>query len=134
MMCNGYIFRLYADFVLSKQFTVIESFSIGVVVSYSNQVAVLQALIITLFTFLGLTLFTFQSKWDFSKMGPWLFGGLLFLVGAGFVQMFLPFQHGMDMVMAAGGCIIFSGYIVYDTHMILKRLSPEEWVLAVLSL
>jgi FtsH-binding integral membrane protein len=103
-------------------------------VSYSNQVAVLQALIITLFTFLGLTLFTFQSKYDFSKMGPYLFGGLLFLVGAGFVQMFIPFQHGLDMAMAAGGCVIFSLYIVYDTHMIQKRLSPEEWVLAVLSL
>jgi FtsH-binding integral membrane protein len=106
----------------------------GLIVSYVDQTAVLQALVITLFTFLGLTLFTFQSKYDFSKMGPWLFGGLLFIVGAGFVQVFLPFNHVTDMAMAAGGCVIFSGYIVYDTHLILKRLSPEEWVLAVLSL
>lgn len=106
----------------------------GLIVSYVDQTTVLQALVITLFTFLGLTIFTFQSKADFSKMGPWLFGGLLFIVGAGFVQVFLPFNHAVDMAMAAGGCVIFSGYIVYDTHMILKRLSPEEWVLAVLSL
>lgn len=116
------------------QFTVFESFSLGLIVSYTSQVVVLQALVITVFTFLGLTLFTFQSKYDFSKMGPWLFGGLLFLVGAGFVQIFLPFSHVVDLAFAAGGCLIFSGYILYDTHMILKRLSPEEWVFAVLSL
>ncbi|PWN31258.1 glutamate binding protein [Meira miltonrushii] len=122
------------NFVLLGLFTTFEAFSLGLIVSYVSQTVVLQALIITLFTFLGLTLFTFQSRYDFSKMGPWLFGGLLFLVGAGFVQIFLPFSQAIDIAFAAGGCLIFSGYIIYDTHMILKRLSPEEWVLAVVSL
>lgn len=80
--------------------------------SYVSETIVLQALIITVFTFLGLTLFTVQSRYDFSKMGPWLFGGLLFLVGAGFVQIFIPFSHALDLAYAAGGCIIFSGYSV----------------------
>lgn len=122
------------NFVLLGLFTTFEAFSLGLIVSYVSQKVVLQALIITLFTFLGLTLFTFQSRYDFSKMGPWLFGGLLFLVGAGFVQIFLPFSRVVDVAFAAGGCLLFSAYIVYDTHMILKRLSPEEWVMAVLSL
>lgn len=62
------------------QFTVFESFSLGLIVSYTSQVVVLQALVITVFTFSGLTLFTFQSKYDFSKMGPWLFGGFCSLL------------------------------------------------------
>ena len=33
--------------------------------------------LITLGVFIGLTLFTYQSKYDFSGMGPWLFGGLV---------------------------------------------------------
>lgn len=67
-------------------------------------------------------------------MGPFLFAGLMTLVGAGFIQMFLPFSQTMDLVFAGAGCVIFSGYIVYDTHMIQKRLSPDEWILATVSL
>jgi len=40
----------------------------------------------------------------------------------------------MDLVFALVGCLLFSGYIVYDTYLINKRLSPDEWVLASLSL
>ncbi len=34
---------------------------------------------ITLGVFIGLTLFTYQSKYDFSGLGPWLFGALIAL-------------------------------------------------------
>jgi protein lifeguard len=56
-----------------------EAFTLGIVVSFYNNQVVLQALLITLGVFLGLTLFTLQSKYDFSGMGPWLFGGLIAL-------------------------------------------------------
>ncbi|CAD6972005.1 unnamed protein product [Tilletia controversa] len=114
--------------------TVLEALSLGAVVSYVDQVVVLQAMIITCFAFVGLTLITLQSRWDFESMGSWLFGGLLILVGAGFVQIFLPFSRTLDLVMAGAGTVLFSLYIVYDTSVILKRLSPEDWVLANLSL
>ena len=122
------------NLILLGLFTALEAVSLGAVVSYVNQTVVLQALIITLFVFAGLTLFTFQSNYDFSGMGSWLFSGLLLLVGAGFVQIFIPFSRTLDLVMAGAGCLIFSGYIVFDTYMITRRLSPDEWVLAVVSL
>lgn len=56
------------------------------------------------------------------------------LVGAGFIQMFLPFSQVTDLVFAGLGCIVFCGYIIYDTNMIQKRLSPDEWVMATISL
>lgn len=40
----------------------------------------------------------------------------------------------MDIVFACGGCLIFSGYVVYDTYMITKRLSPDEYIMAAISL
>ncbi|CAO1613953.1 unnamed protein product [Parajaminaea phylloscopi] len=119
---------------LLSLFTLFEAVSLGAVVSYVNQAVVLQALVITLFVFAGLTLFTFQTKYDFSGMGSWLFSGLLLLVGLGFVQIFIPFSQTFDLVLAGAGCLIFSAYIVYDTYMITRRLSPDEWVLAVISL
>ncbi|CAO1616908.1 unnamed protein product [Sympodiomycopsis kandeliae] len=115
-------------------FTLLESLALGSVVTYVDQLVVLQALTLTTFVFLGLTIFTFQSKYDFSSLGNWLFGGLLLLVGVGFVQLFLPFNQMFDMITAAFGVVIFSGYIIFDTWLITKKLSPDEWVLAVVSL
>lgn len=39
-----------------------------------------------------------------------------------------------DLVYSGFGVLLFSGYILYDTSMIMKRLSPDEWVMAVVSL
>lgn len=52
----------------------------------------------------------------------------------GLVNMFIPFGRTMDLIYALGGCLIFSGYIVYDTYMITKRLSPDEFILGSVSL
>lgn len=40
----------------------------------------------------------------------------------------------MDMIYAGGGCVLFSGYVVFDTYMITKRLSPDEYIMAAISL
>lgn len=122
------------NLILLGLFTFMESLSVGVIVSYVDQKVVLQALIITLFTFAGLTLFTLWSDWDFGKMGPYLFGGLMLLVGAGFIQMFLPYSRSTDLIFAIGGTLIFSLYIVYDVWLITKRLHPDEWIMANISL
>jgi FtsH-binding integral membrane protein len=55
-------------------------------------------------------------------------------VMTGFVAMFLPFSRTMDLVFAIGGCLLFSGYIVYDTYMISNRLSPDEFIIGAISL
>ena len=52
----------------------------------------------------------------------------------GIVNVFIPFGRTMDLIYAIGGCLIFSGYIVYDTFIITKRLSPDEFILGSISL
>jgi hypothetical protein len=52
----------------------------------------------------------------------------------GLVGIVFPFGRTMDIVFAIGGCLIFSGYIVYDTYMINKRLSPDEYIMGAISL
>lgn len=115
-------------------FTTFEAVSLGALVSFLDQVVVLKAVIITTFVFLGLTLFTLQSQYDFSSLQTWLFWGLLVLLGTGFVQMFFPYSHMFELVYSVAGCVIFSGYVMYDTWMIQRRLSPDDWVLANVSL
>ncbi|KAG7098371.1 hypothetical protein E1B28_000329 [Marasmius oreades] len=122
------------NFVLLSTFTLLESFTLGVVVAFYDNLIVLEALIITTGVFLGLTVFTFQSKYDFDGLGPWLFAGLITLVMGGLVSMFFPMNSTMDLIFAIGGCLIFSGYIIYDTHLINSRLSPDEFIMGSISL
>jgi hypothetical protein len=122
------------NFVLLSTFTLMEAFTLGIVVAFFKNAIVLQALLITLGVFIGLTLFTLQSKYDFSGMGPFLFAGLIALCMTGLVGVFVPFGRTMDLIFAIGGCFLFSGYIVYDTYMINKRLSPDEYIMGAISL
>jgi protein lifeguard len=50
------------NFGLLALFTLMESFTLGIVTAFYDDVIVLQALLITTGVFLGLTLFTLQSK------------------------------------------------------------------------
>ncbi|KAH9485539.1 Bax inhibitor 1 [Psilocybe cubensis] len=122
------------NLVLLSTFTLLEASTLGVAISFYQTTLVLQALLITTGVFLGLSLFTLQSKYEFDGMGPFLFGGLMALCMTGLVGIFIPFSRTMDLVMAIGGCLIFSGYIVYDTYIINKRLSPDEYIMGSISL
>jgi len=122
------------NFVLLSTFTAFEAFTLGILTASIDNVIVLQALLITLGVFLALTLFTFQSSFDFSSLGPWLFGALIALAMVGLVNVFIPFGKTMDIIFALGGCLIFSGYILFDTYMITKRMSPDEFILGAISL
>ncbi|OAD68752.1 hypothetical protein PHYBLDRAFT_173167 [Phycomyces blakesleeanus NRRL 1555(-)] len=122
------------NYVLLGIFTLLESQLVGTVVTFYDQTIVLQALVITAGVFFGLTIFTLQSKWDFSGMGPILYAGIWVLLLAGIVQIFIPFSKGIELAMAIGGVVIFSGYIIFDTFLIFNRYSPEDYIMASTSL
>ncbi len=52
----------------------------------------------------------------------------------GFVGIFIPFGRTMDLIYAIFGCLLFSGYVVYDTYMINAKLSPDEYIMGSISL
>ncbi|KAJ2157023.1 hypothetical protein GGF46_004785 [Coemansia sp. RSA 552] len=122
------------NIVLLSVFTLLEGYTLGAVTAFYPTPVVLQALVITLGLFVALTLFTMQSSYDFSRMGPILFFMLWAVILVGFVQIFLPFNRTFDLVVAAVSALVFCGYIMYDTHMIMNRMSPDDYVLASVSL
>ncbi|KAI8094834.1 inhibitor of apoptosis-promoting Bax1-domain-containing protein [Gilbertella persicaria] len=115
-------------------FTLLEAHLVGAIVTFYDQQIVLKALLITLGVFVGLTLFTLQSKWDFSGLAPFLMGGIWVLIIAGLIQMFFPFSKEIELALAVGGVVIFSGYILFDTYLIFNKYSPEDYILASVSL
>lgn len=120
---------------LLAAFTFVEAFMVGTVTTaYAEENAkiVLEAVFLTGAIFIGLTVFTFQSKIDFSFLGAFLSMGLGALILWGFFAMI--FGVGTGYVYALLGCIIFSGYILFDTWLIMDKLNPHEYVLAAIML
>lgn len=59
---------------------------------------------------------------------------LFVAVMTGLVGIIIPFSKTMDLIYAIGGCLLFSGYIVYDTFLINAKLSPDEFIMGAISL
>nr|XP_023024494.1 protein lifeguard 4-like [Leptinotarsa decemlineata] len=122
-----------ANFILLTAFTVVQAYTIGVIVTFYSQAVVLQALLLTLVVLGGLTLYTFQTKRDFSAMHSGLFAGLIILIIGGSMQAFLQ-SSILEIAISLGGALVFCLFIIFDTQMIMKTLSPEEYILATINL
>ncbi|XP_036156219.1 protein lifeguard 4 isoform X1 [Myotis myotis] len=126
-------------------FTLLEALSVACVgpleelmtcfepVTFYDVYIILQAFVLTTAVFLGLTMYTLQSKKDFSKFGAGLFAVLWILCLSGILRLFF-YSETVELVVAAVGALLFCGFIIYDTHSLMHRLSPEEYVLAAINL
>lgn len=122
-----------ANLYLLFAFTLLEALSVATALTFYDYSTILQALFLTCAVFAGLTAYTFQSKRDFSKMGAWLFSCLWILIIGTFMRLFF---HSDDagLFLAGAGALVFCGFIIYDTSMLMKQLSPEEHILASINL
>lgn len=115
-------------------FTALEAYSVSVIVSYYETRIVLHALILTAGIFVALTLFACQTKYDFTSWMPYLFGGLWFLILFGFVSIFFKKSSTVELIYGGLGALIFSGYILVDTQLVMRHYHVEEEIAAAISL
>uniref|UniRef100_A0A8D0F4D1 LFG4 protein n=1 Tax=Strix occidentalis caurina TaxID=311401 RepID=A0A8D0F4D1_STROC len=113
-------------------FTLLEALTVAITVSLYDVSIVLQAFILTSAVFLGLTAYTLQSKRDFSKFGAGKLNLPFFLCFV-CLQLFF-YNETIELVFAAAGALLFCGFIIYDTHLLMHKLSPEEYILAAINL
>lgn len=115
-------------------FTALEAYSISVIVSTFDSRIVLQAVLLTAGIFVALTLFACQTKYDFTSWMPYLFGGLWALILFGFMAMFFPGNSTVELIYSGIAALIFSGYILVDTQLIMRHYHVEEEIAAAISL
>lgn len=140
------------NLVLLGSWTGIMSLSVGLVCSVYSPVVVLEALAITAAIVTGLTAYTFYATrkgHDLTYLGPFLFASLwgvrvsvnvqwcsktlvlhTQLVIWGFFQMFLPVGPIGRTIFALIGAVVFSGYIVFDTHLLIARFDLDDYIWA----
>ncbi|KAJ9295045.1 hypothetical protein DTO271G3_6215 [Paecilomyces variotii] len=115
-------------------FTGLEAYAISVVTSFYNARVVVEALLITLGIFVALTVFACQTKYDFTSWIPYLFGALWILIIFGFMAAFFPMNSKVELAYGAVAAIIFSGYILVDTQLVMRHYHVEEEIAAAISL
>ena len=115
-------------------FTALEAYSISVIVSFYDTKIVLEALILTAGIFVALTLFACQTKYDFTSWMPYLFGGIWALILFSFMAAFFPYNSTVELIYGGVAALIFSGYILVDTQLIMRHYHVEEEIAAAISL
>lgn len=115
-------------------FTGFEAYAISMVVSFYQSRIVLQAVLITAGLFIGLTLFACQTKYDFTSWMPYLFGSLWALILFGFMAAFFPHNSTVELAYSGIAALLFSGYILVDTQLVMRHYHVEEEIAASISL
>lgn len=115
-------------------FTALEAYSISVITSFYDSRIVLEALVFTLGIFVALTLFACQTKYDFTNWLPYLFGGLWIVIIFGFMAAFFPYNSKVELGYGIVVALLFSGYILVDTQLIIRHYHVEEEIAASISL
>lgn len=115
-------------------FTLLEAYTISVIVSFYKTSIVLNAVLLTGGIFIFLTAFACQTKYDFTSWMPYLFGALWGLVLFSFMYMFLPSTSTSELIYGGVAALIFSGYILVDTQLVMRKHHVEEEIAAAISL
>jgi FtsH-binding integral membrane protein len=98
-----------------------------------NPISIVEAGVLSVGIFGGLTAYVFISKRDFSFLGGMVTTGLIVVVLASLLNIFLG-SGGLGFAIAAACLLLFAGFILYDTSNIIRRYPTNEYVAGALSL
>ncbi len=115
-------------------FTTVSGLTLGPVMLVYNAAVIQEALVLTVLIFGGLTLYVVTSKKDFSFLSGFLFTGLIIVIAGSLLNTFLFQSPAGEFIIAAGGVILFSGFILFDTSNILRHYDVEDYTSATLAL
>jgi modulator of FtsH protease len=82
--------------------------------------------------FLGLSGYALTTRRDFSFMGGFLVVGLLVILGAALLNIFLSIP-ALSLALSAGIIMLFSGFILYDTGRMVNG-GETNYIMATVSL
>ena len=99
-----------------------------------NPASIWQAGLLTVGIFGGLTAYVFVTKKDFSFMRGMLMTGLIVVVLAVVLNLFLVGSSALTFGISCAALLLFSGFVLYDTSNIIRRYPVNEYVAGALSL
>mmetsp|Transcript_48731 Transcript_48731/g.116003 ORF Transcript_48731/g.116003 Transcript_48731/m.116003 type:complete len:262 (+) Transcript_48731:51-836(+) len=148
MCCPNTMRESPTNYVLLALFTLAEAIMVGFVCANYTVQSVVVAFGITALVVVSLTLFACQTKYDFTGLMPYFFVFSLVLCGLGLALSIAAMcgasQNGafrsMYLMYAALGALLFSGYIVLDTQLIVGgkharfRFTIDDYCMAAITI
>ena len=123
------------NYLILFAFTICESYLVAYVCLFYQPTSILLAWGLTASIFIFLTLYVLITKSNFDFLHAGLYSCLWILIIGGFVQtIFLPNDQLVNTLLAVLGAITACGYILYDTSLMLRKLTPDDFVFACLNL
>jgi FtsH-binding integral membrane protein len=98
-------------------FAALMGLSISYIFAVYTGVSIAQTFLITAIAFAGLSLYGYTTKRDLSAMGAFLVMGLIGLIVASIVNIFLA-SSAMAFAISVIGVLIFAGLTAFDTQRI----------------
>ncbi|HKS26675.1 MAG TPA: Bax inhibitor-1/YccA family protein [Pyrinomonadaceae bacterium] len=102
-------------------------------ISQINPASIIQAGVLTVGIFGGLTAYVFISRRDFSFLRGMVVTGLIVVILAGLLNIFVA-SSALGFAISAAALLLFSGFVLYDTSNIIRRYPTNEYVAGALSL
>jgi modulator of FtsH protease len=99
-----------------------------------NPASIWQAGLLTVGIFGGLTAYVFVSKKDFSFLRGMMWTGLIVVILAGLLNVFIVGSSALAFGISCAALLLFSGFVLYDTSNIIRRYPVNEYVAGALSL
>ena len=126
------------NLILTGLFTFIEGVWLSPFLYYAERSApgvVGQAGLLTFTAFGALSAYAVLSRRDFSAWGSFFMVGLVVLIVASLINMFVQ-SVGAALWLSAGAVLIFSGLLVFDTWRLLRsgQFGPEDYVITAVSI
>lgn len=138
--CKPSLFKTYPqNYLFTALFTVFESITIGFIVSCYTADSVILVFLLTAATVGALTVYAWKTENDFTDMGGYLVVALITLCLVGFIMAFFPAVPFMQKIYAGAGALLFGGYIVYDTQLIIggkhrNKFAIDDYVFAAINI
>ncbi len=107
--------------------------SLAFIFAVYTSTSIAQTFLVTSIAFAGLSLYGYTTKKDLSGMGTFLMMGLIGLIVASIVNIFLA-STAMAFAISAIGVLIFAGLTAYDTQTIKNtylqhaQMGDSEWM------
>jgi uncharacterized protein len=114
-------------------FSALMGLSISYIFMIYTSVSIAQTFLVTAIAFAGLSLYGYTTKRDISGMGSFLIMGVIGLIVASIVNIWLQ-SSGMMYAISVLGVLIFAGLTAYDTQKIkntyiqMAQNGQSEWI------
>jgi hypothetical protein len=127
------------NFIFLGVYTVCIAISVGFFAAAYTAESVVLVFLLTCVVTGALTAYAYKTETDYTESGGYLLTALVVMLVTGVLMAFFPAVPLIQKLYAGAGAMLFGGYIVYDTQLILggkhrNKFGVDDYVFAAMNI